>query len=188
MAHSKVKVENKLPQKWGALAAFEGPTELYHAAEKVREAGYKNWDCYSPFPIHGMDKAMGEQRSKIGFIAGMTALMGGLGAITLQGWTSTFAYPLVISGKPFFSYQAYFPITFALSVLFAAFGAFFGFFFITKVLFNHPIFNSEQFHRFSDDGFFICIEAKDPKFNEDTVKALFEKCGAKSFEIVEGEE
>ena len=93
------------PVVHGALARFADPAALMAAAEKVRDAGYTRFDCHSPFPIHGMDRAMGLKRSSLGWIVGFLALVGGLGGLGLQWWTSTIAYPLVISGKPFASYR-----------------------------------------------------------------------------------
>ena len=101
----------------GIIAEFKNPAELIHAAEKLRDSEYNNFDCHSPFPIHGMDRAMGEKRSPLGWIVGIIAFMGLGAGITLEWWTSTIDYPLVISGKPFFSYQAYGPVAFAVMVL-----------------------------------------------------------------------
>ncbi len=107
------------------LAEFDTPASLMQAAEKTRDAGYKKFDCHSPFPIHGMDDAMGVKRSPLGYIVGIFAFIGLSGGILLQWWTSTVDYPLVISGKPFFSYQAYLPVTFAFAVLFSAIASFY---------------------------------------------------------------
>ena len=89
----------------GIIAEFKNPAELIQTAEKLRDSEYKNFDCHSPFPIHGMDKAMGEKRSPLGWIVGIVAFLGLSAGVTLEWWTSTVDYPLVISGKPFFSYQ-----------------------------------------------------------------------------------
>ncbi len=92
------------PSKTGMmLAEFENPAQLLGAAQKLHDAGYKQFDCHSPFPIHGMDQAMGLKRSPLGYIVFVVAMLGLLGGITLEWWTSTIDYPLVISGKPFFS-------------------------------------------------------------------------------------
>jgi len=173
---------------YSVLAEFGSPAELLDAARKVREAGYVNFDCHSPFPIHGMDAAMGLKRSPVGYIAGVCGLLGGAFAMWLQWWTSTIDYPLIISGKPLFSYQAYIIVTFGMTILGAAFGAVFGMLFLNKLpkLF-HGIFYSDNFKRFSDDAFFISVETEDPKFRDDQVSSFLESIGGRNIEVVRGE-
>ena len=108
---------------YGALARFAGPKELFHACEQVRDAGYRRWDAHTPFPVHGLESAMGLPTSKLPFLSLVTGLTGVAGALLLQWWVSVKAYPLVISGKPLFSWPAFVPVTFELGVLLAAFGA-----------------------------------------------------------------
>jgi len=84
------------------LAEFGNPARLLEAAEKLKNAGYKKFDCHSPFPIHGMDDAMGLKRSPLGWIVGFVAFVALIGGFALEWWTSTIDYPIVISGKPFF--------------------------------------------------------------------------------------
>jgi hypothetical protein len=168
------------------IARFESTGELLHAAEKVRDAGYRDFDCHSPFPIHGMDQAMGLKRSPLGYIVGAMGAIGLIGALTLQWWTSTVDLPLEISGKPFFSFQAYVPVTFALTVLLAAFGAMFGMLALNQLpKLYHVLFNSKNFVRFSDDGFFVSIQASDPKYNDGDTRSFLEKIGGREIEIVE---
>ena len=169
----------------GIIARFESSGELMKAAEKMRDAGYKNFDCHSPFPIHGMDKAMGLKRSKLGWIVGISAIIGTSGALLLQWYASTISYPIVISGKPLFSYQAYVPVTFALGVLFSAFTALFGMLILNGLprLF-HPVFYSDNFARFSDDGFFVSVLSDDPKFDPDETGKFLESIGGKETEIL----
>lgn len=171
---------------YGILAAFEGPAELIHAAEKIRDAGYKQFDCHSPFPIHGMDDAMGVRKSELGFISSLGAVIVGGSAILLQWWCSTKGYALVLSGKELFSYQAFIPITFELSILGAALFTVFGMFALNRLpTFYHPLFNSKQFETFGDNGFFVSIEAKDKKFDLNLVKTILQSAGAKNIEVVE---
>ena len=132
----------------GILAEFENPAELIAAAEKLRDAGYKEFDCHSPFPIHGMDNAMGEKRSILGWIVGPVAFAMLAFGFLFEGWSSVIAYPLVIAGKPLFSYQAFGAVAFALMVLFSAFASLFGMFAINKLpRYHHPVFFSENFSR-----------------------------------------
>ena len=198
----------------GIIAEFNNPAELLHAAESLRDSKFKFFDCHSPFPIHGMDKAMGEKRSPLGWIVGVLALTGaalgmllqwwtsalgwivgtvaflGLGAgITLEWWASTIAYPLVISGKPFFSYQAYGPVAFAVMVLSSAFIALLGMLFLNKLpRFNHPVFSSDRFAKCSDDAFFISILSDDPQFDDIKTLDLLKSLGGQNVELLEAED
>ncbi len=170
------------------IAQFSSPATLIDAAKKVREAGYSSFDCHSPFPIHGMDDAMGLGRSPVGFIVGGMALLGAVIGFSLQTWVATSAYPLVISGKALFSWQAFIIITFALFVLFGAFGAVIGMFRLNKLpQFHHPLFYSDMLAKSSDDGFLVSIDASDPKFDEARTRAFLESIGAESIEIVRGD-
>ncbi|MFZ5981502.1 MAG: DUF3341 domain-containing protein [Candidatus Zixiibacteriota bacterium] len=179
---------NAAPKIAGLLARFETPAALFSAAEKTRDSGYNKFDCHSPFPIHGLDKAMGLNRSRLGWIVGLAALTGTSGALALQWWTSTIDYPLVISGKPFFSFQAFVPVTFALGVLLSAFAALIGMLALNGLpRLHHPVFYSDNFARVTDDGFFISIEADDPQFDLDKTRAFLESIGGKDLEVLEEE-
>src|SRR5687768_110553 len=114
--------EGNMAKVFGLLAEFPDTAALLHAAEKLRDAGYKKFDCHSPFPIHGMDKAMGLKQSPLGWIVLVCGATGLISALGLQWWASAVAYPLIISGKPLFSHQAFVPITFEVTVLLSAFG------------------------------------------------------------------
>ena len=173
---------------YAVLAEFEGTAGLLKAAEQVREAGYQKFDCHSPFPIHGMDAAMGLKRSAVGYIAGICAFVAGAFALWLQWWTSAVDYPLVISGKPLFSYQAFVIVTFGFTVLGGALGAFFSMLIINRLpqLF-HGNFYSPNFGKFSDDGFLVSIEAEDPQFDEKETVAFLESIGGTNVEVVTGE-
>ncbi len=172
----------------GLLAEFENPATLMNAAEKFREAGYKTFDCHSPFPIHGMDEAMGLKRSPIGYIVGAMAVTGAALGIGIQYYASVVAYPHIISGKPFFSWQAYVIITFALFILLGAFAAVIGMLKINGLpRFYHPVFYSDNFKKFSDDGFFVSVESDDPAFDIDKTKAFMDSVGGKNIEVLEGE-
>jgi hypothetical protein len=172
----------------GALARFESSGELLAAAGKVRGAGYRKFDCHSPFPIHGMDKAMGLGRSKLGWVVGLGATIGAGGGLALQWWTSTIDMPLVISGKPFFSYPAYVPITFGLGVLLSAFAAVIGMLAFNGLpRLNHPVFNSDRFARFSDDAFFVSVEADDAQFDAQATAKFLESIGGHDVELLRDE-
>ncbi len=171
---------------FGMLAEFASPGDVYEAAKKVRDAGYKHWDVHSPFPIHGMDKAMGIGQSKVGFIAWTGGLCGALGGFSLQYWVSVHANPFIIAGKPFNSYPAFVPVTFEPGILLTAFGAVFGMFFLNRLpTLYHALFKSKNFNRFSSDAFFISIEARDPKFDLASTKKLLGDIGGTNIEVVE---
>jgi hypothetical protein len=169
----------------GLLARFENPNQLIDAARKVHDAGYKRFDCHSPFPIHGMDKAMGLKRSPLGWMVGLAALIGTSGALTLQWWTSAINYPLNISGKPLFSYQAFVPITFALGVLFSAIAALIAMLALNGLpRYHHPVFFSKDFIRVTDDGFFVSIESGDKKFDEKQTADFLRSIGGLDVEVL----
>ncbi|MCB9728662.1 MAG: DUF3341 domain-containing protein [Deltaproteobacteria bacterium] len=171
---------------WGMLAEFENTQTFYKGCEKIRDAGFSRWDAYSPFPVHGLDKAMGLKRSNLPWIVLICGLIGASVGFAMQTWVATTAYPVIISGKPFFSWQAFVPITFELGVLFGAFGAVFGMFGINKLpTYYHPVFTSDRFARVTDDRFFIAVEAQDPSYDERKTKKLLESAGATHIEQLE---
>ena len=167
------------------LAEFDNPAKLLSAAEKLRDAGYKKFDCHSPFPIHGMDDAMGMRRSPLGWIVGVVAFFALASGITLEWWTSTVDYPIVISGKPFFSYQAYGPVAFAIMVLSSAFTALLGMLALNKLpMWYHQLFNSDKTAKISNDGFVVSIESDDPQFDQNKTKSFLENIGGHNLEVI----
>lgn len=172
-------------ENFGLLAEFGSPGELIAACEQVRDSGYTRWDAHSPFPVHGIERAMGLKPSKLPWLVLVAGLGSAAGGMLLQWWTSSVAYPLVISGKPFFSWQAYVPITFELGVLGAAAAAVFGMLGLNQLptLF-HPLFNSRRFERVTDDGFFISIESWDPRFDATRTMQLLKDLGASHVETI----
>ena len=172
----------------GMIAAFSDPATLIEAARVTHEAGYRNFDTHSPFPIHGMDAAMGEKRSPVGLIVGGMALLGATIGFALQTWVTTAAYPLVISGKPHFSWQAYIIITFALFVLFGAFGAVISMLRLNRLpQLHHPLFHSTLLEKASDDGFLLSIEAGDARFDETRTREFLASIGGTDIELIRGE-
>ncbi len=173
----------------GILAEFRNPKALIDVAEKVRDSGYSDFDTYAPFAIHGMDKAMGLKKSKLGWIVLGGGITGGAGILWLMIWVMTNPWPLNISGKPLVNLPVYVPITFEITVLISAFAALFGMLWLNGLpRHNNPLFNVERFKKASDDGFFLCIEASDNLFSKDSVKKLFTDAGATHIETVYDEE
>lgn len=170
---------------YGIIAEFKNPKELIDVAKTMSKSGFSKFDTFSPFPIHGMDKAMKLKKSKLGWIVLGHAFIGFFGALAMMYFMAVMDYPMNISGKPFFNAPAWVPITFELTVLLSSFGAVFGMFFLNGLpRLNNPLFNVERFKKATDDGFFACIEAEDDMFEADKVKKLFEEAGATHIEEV----
>lgn len=168
------------------MAKYETPHDVLHAAQEVRKAGYAKWDVHTPFPVHGMDEAMGLSDSKVGWIVFFSGLTGISGALLMMWWMNGVDYPLVVGGKPPSSLPADVPIMFELMVLLSAFGALFGMLHLNRLpRHNHPIFETETFRSASDDKFFISIESEDPKFDLAETKAMLESTHAALVELVE---
>jgi hypothetical protein len=172
---------------YGIVGEFDTAAGLYHAAEVVRDRGFRRWDVHSPFPIHGMDGAMGLGKSIVSYIVLCGGLTGFTTAVLLTFIPSTITYPLIVQGKPkdFFTVPAFFPIMFELTVLFSAFAAVFGMLFMNRLpRWHHPLFNWDRFARATDDGFFVSIEATDPRFSERDVRELLESVGAQHITLI----
>jgi len=173
---------------YGYLARFDTARDLYKAAARVRDKGFTRWDAYSPFPIHGMDSAMGMGRSKLPFLVFFGGATGFATAVFLQFFTQVILYPTVVQGKPtnLFTIPAYFPIMFELTVLLSGLTTLFGLMVLMQLpRLNHPLFESEQFKRVTDDGFFIAIEARDQRFSREQTRGFLEEIGGTDIELVE---
>ena len=170
---------------YGLLAEYTNPGALLHAAEAVHEAGYKQFDTHSPFPIHGMDRAMGLGNSLVGYftiVGGATGL--GL-AYWLQWWTGEIDYPLNISGKPFFAVEPSIPVMFELTVLFSAFAAVLGMLILNGLPRPYnPLFYSDNFARVTDDAFFLFVAAADDQFDMEKTTAMLKDLGALQVESI----
>jgi hypothetical protein len=176
---------DKTQQPFALVGYVDTPAELYHACEEIRDAGYKSWDAHTPFPVHGLDKAMGLPPSRLGWVVLCAGLCGLAGVFGLAYYTQQVAYAHVIGGKEAFSYQAFIPIFFEGTVLFSAFGAFFGVWVLNKAPeFFHPVMQHPSFDRATDDKFFVSIEARDGKFDRQATKEFLVKLGFKEVEEV----
>ncbi len=172
---------------YGMGAEYASPSALYEAAKQVRDAGFKRWDVHSPFPIHGMDDAMGLGKSWLSAAVLAGGVTGFLTAATLTFGPSSFIYPLIVHGKPrdFFTVPAFFPIMFELTVLLAAFSAFFAMLIMNGLpRWYHPVFNWKRFERATNDGFFLVIEARDPRFTEAETRRLLEQTGGQHVTLI----
>lgn len=170
------------------LAEYETTADVMHAAEKVRDAGYEKWDVHTPFPVHGMDRAMGLRDSSVGWIVLVMGLTGCLSGFLLLWWTNGIDYPLIIGGKPGFSIPAMIPVMFELTILLSAFGAVFGMFGLNQLpKHHHPVFYSARFERCTDDRFFISIEASDSAFDLESTRELLEGTHPAHIELIQEE-
>jgi hypothetical protein len=171
------------------LAEFKSTHAVLHAAEKVRDAGYVRWDTHTPFPVHGMDGAMGLRDSRVGWIVIVFALTGLTGAFVMMHWMNGVDYPLVVGDKPPGAPGALpsmVPVLFELTILLSAFGALLGMLHLNRLpRHHHPVFESERFRLASDDRFFLSIEAEDPKFDLDETRALLAAAHAAHVEVIE---
>ncbi len=158
---------------YGLMAEFDSTQALLDAAHKVREAGYTRTDAYSPMPIHGVAEALGMKERKVAPIiltGGLTGVVVGYG---LQYWTSVIAYPMNIGGRPMYSWVAWIPPMFEMTILFAAFAAVFGMLAMNGLPQPyHPVFNAPRFKLASSEKFFLLVEASDPKFDAVKTRAL----------------
>jgi hypothetical protein len=171
---------------FGFVAQFNSAPAIYQAAEKVRDQGFTHWDTFTPFPVHGLDRAMGIRRSTL---PRMTLAGGILGFITgnLMTWfMNAFDYPLIVGGKPYWSPIFPFPVHYELTILFAAFGTFFGMFLYNRLPQHyHPVFDYPNFSKIMDDSFLVVIEAKDPQFDIEKTKEFLLALGGQNITLIE---
>jgi mono/diheme cytochrome c family protein len=171
---------------FGIAALFDNPESIITAAKKVVNKGYKKFDVNTPYPLHGMDSAMGLKRSKLGFVTLFFGFSGTAFILWFMYWTMSVNYPLVIGGKPYFALPAFIPITFEFTVLLAAISTVFGMImaFFNLPYNNHPIHDTEYMRQVSVDKYGIIISSEDPIFNDRDITALFNELRAVSIEKI----
>jgi hypothetical protein len=170
---------------YGVLAEYDTPGELVEAAKKVRDAGYTEFDCYSPFPVHGIDEAMGIKRTILPLVIFGGGVTGTIAGLALQWYCNAYQWKWNISGKPTWSIPANIPIAFEVTILFAVLTSFFGMWLMNRLpQVWHPLFRSDRFLRVTDDAFLIGIEAKDKRFDSEVTKQLLRDAGAIAVEDV----
>lgn len=163
------------PAVYGLMASFEDPEQLLVAAEKVRDEGFVKTDAYSPFPIEGLTEALGAPHTKLSIIVLIGALIGGLSGFMMQYWMEAIDYPKNIGGRPFVSWPMFIPATFEMTILFGSFTAVIGMLVLNGLPRPyHPVFNVPHFRRATRDGFFLCIEASDPKYDAEATRRFLE--------------
>ncbi|RYZ33302.1 MAG: DUF3341 domain-containing protein [Myxococcaceae bacterium] len=179
-------MDAKVLDSW-VLAEFATPDALVSATQQMREKGFQGMDTYSPYPLHGGSEALGLPPSRVPFIALGGGLTGLVTALAMQTWMNTIDYPLNIGGRPLLSLPAWVPITFELSVLFAAFGIFFGLLGLSRLPQPyHPAFEAEEFRSASTHGFWLSIPHPTGQDAAD-VKNQLTALGATHVTVVSGE-
>ncbi len=172
---------------YGLIATFDTPGAVVRAAEQVRDAGYRAWDCIVPFPIHGIDKAMGVRRSRVPRFSLVGGIIGFFTGMTMIWYMDKFDYALTVGGKPFFSPLYAFPVSYELTILFTAFATIGGMFFVNGLpMHYHPVLNYENIRRGTDDLFFIVIEKADPRYDAANTRALLERAGGRDIVEIAG--
>jgi hypothetical protein len=175
------------PRLYGLLAEFQTPEQLLAACEKVRDAGFTRWDAHAPFPVHGLNDAMGIRPTRLPWFVLAAGLTGAAVGVTMQWWMNAVDYPWIVSGKPFWSLPANVPVAFEVTILLAAATAFVGMLALNGLpRLHHPLFKSARFRRATADRFFISIEADDPRFDPERTESFLRTLGGSFVEIVEG--
>jgi mono/diheme cytochrome c family protein len=175
MSDHKPQETSSAPQLHGILAEYDTPDQLIDASNKVREAGFEKWDTYTPFPVHGIDAAMGIKMTVLPWLTLCAGLTGLATAIVMQWWMNAYDYPWLVSGKPTWSIPANVPIMFELTVLFSAITTLVGMLMLNGLPHpSHPLDLVKRFARVTDDKFFLLIQAADPKFDENDTRELLD--------------
>ena len=160
---------------YGLMAEFEEPTALVAATSLARREGYRCMDAYSPYPIEELHEALGGHHTRLPLIVLIGGLCGCLGGYSLEYWVSAMAYPINVGGRPLHSWPAFIPVTFECTILVAALSAVFGMLALNGLpMPYHPVFNVPRFALASRNRFFLCIEAKDPKFDLEGTRRFLE--------------
>ena len=177
--------ENNEKKVHGYVAEFDSVDTLLDACRRVRDAGYTKTDAFAPFPVHGIEKALGIKPTVLPWIVLACGLTGLATALTMQIWMNTIDYPYIISGKPYLSLPAFIPVAFELTILFSSFGAFFGMWALNGLpKFSNPVFTDPRFDRATDDRFFLYIDAKDERYDAESVQKLFGDTGSEYIQSV----
>ena len=183
---SERKQAPREPVLEGFIAEFSDVDSVLLAAATVRDAGYTRWDVHTPFPVHGMDHAMGIRPTILPWLVLGGGCAGLALGLWLQWYTNAINYPFFISGKPLISLPAWIPVTFELTILLASLTAVFGMLGLNRLprLYN-PLFTSRRFRRVTTDRFFVAIDAADPVFDRVKTERMLQDLGASAVEWVQ---
>ena len=174
---------------YGLMAEFDTPGAVLHAAEQVRDAGYRRWDVFTPFPIHGMDKVMGYRNSLVGWVSLALGAGAFLSVVGLIWYANDFDNHFIVGGKPMFSAPMTFVPAYILMIMGSAVGALIGMLGINQLpRLHHPLLFKKRFELATRDKFIIVIGANDEKFCPTGTRKLLESVGAANIDIVEDKE
>ena len=164
----------------GLIAEFAGPEGLLAAARAARRAGYRRIEAYSPFPVEGVAETLHTSPTRVPLIVLIGGIVGGLSGYALQYYVAVLSYPVVVAGRPLNSIPSFVPVTFEMTILFAALFGFAGVLIANGLpMLYHPVFNVPEFVRASRDRFFLCVEARDPLFDPIRTRAFLKSLGAR---------
>jgi hypothetical protein len=182
----ETRVEEEVVQLVGLMAEYSNVDDVVNATRQVRKAGFTRFDVHSPFPLHGIDPVMGIRPTGLPWLVLLGGLFGLFGGMWLQWYCNAYDYPILISGKPFWSLPANIPVIFECTVLCASITAVFGMLGLNRLpMLYNPLFKSDRFRRVTNDRFFVVIDATDPKFDEQRTADLLRQANALEVERVE---
>lgn len=165
---------------YGVMAEFETAQAILEATRRARREGFRDMDAYTPYPVEGLATELGLPRTRVPFVVLVAGLVGAAVGFFMQYWSMAVDYPFDIGGRPLNSWPVFIPITFEVMVLVASFAALFGMLFLNGLPRpHHPVFNVPRFARASQDRFFLCIEATDPRFDREGTRQFLAGLGAR---------
>jgi len=171
---------------YGLMAEFDNTDGLLAAARRAHQEGYRRLDAFTPFPVEGLADAIGFTGTRVPLLVLLGGLLGCCGGFFLQVYPNVFAYPLNIGGRPYYSWPAFIPITFEMTILGAALSAVFGMLVLNGLPTPyHPVFNTPRFELATRNRFFLLVKASDPKFDPQKTKEFLQSLKAREVAEVE---